>query len=107
MTITYTWLIDQLDTKPQEDGKTDVVVDACWRCNGTDGTYNASLYGITHFPLSQSGSFTPYNQLTKDQVLGWCYENGVNKADIEAAVAVQINQQVNPPIVTLPLPFAE
>ena len=104
MTITYTWIIEQLEVKPQEDDKTNVVVTASWRCYGTDGTYNSNLYGATSFTLD-GGSFTPYDQLTQDQVLGWCYANGVDQTAVEANVAAQIEAQVNPPIITPPLPW--
>ena len=52
-----------------------------------------------------SGSFTPYEDLTQEQVLDWCYANGVDKNAIEANVTQQINDQINPPVVTLPLPW--
>jgi len=38
-------------------------------------------------------------------VLGWCYENGVDQAAIEANVTLQIENQIDPPVVTLPLPW--
>jgi hypothetical protein len=37
--------------------------------------------------------------------LQWCYENGVDKTAIEANVTAQIENQINPPVVTLPLPW--
>jgi hypothetical protein len=43
--------------------------------------------------------------LTKDQVLGWIWANGVDKAATEAAVEGQIQNQINPPIVSPPLPW--
>ena len=38
-------------------------------------------------------------------MLDWCYENGVDQAAIEANVTLQIENQINPPVVTLPLPW--
>jgi hypothetical protein len=38
--------------------------------------------------------------------LNWCYENGVDKTAIEANVSKQIADQINPPVVALPLPWA-
>ena len=38
-------------------------------------------------------------------MLDWCYENGVDKTAIEANVTAQIENQINPPVVTLPLPW--
>jgi hypothetical protein len=51
-------------------------------------------------------SFTPYANLTQDQVLGWIWASGVDKDATEAAVEQQIQNQINPPIVTPPLPWA-
>jgi hypothetical protein len=102
---TITWLIEAMDCKPQEGDLTDVVITAHWRCNGTDGTYNATVYGTCSF--SQPGEpFTPFDQLTQEQVLGWCWSSGVDKDATEANIDTQIANQVNPPIVTPPLPWA-
>ena len=103
--MTILWLIERLLVKPTEGSNTDVVITADWRCNGTDETYSGTCYGSCSFQ-PPSGSFTPYEDLTQDQVLQWCYENGVDKTVIEANVTSQIENQINPPVVTLPLPWA-
>ena len=103
--MTILWLIERLLTKPVEGSLTDVVITADWRCNGTDETYSGTCYGSCSFQ-PPSGSFTPYPDLTQDQVLQWCYANGVDKTAIEANVTAQIENQINPPVVSLPLPWA-
>ena len=102
--MTILWLIERLLTKPVEGSETNVVITADWRCNGTDETYNGTCYGSCSFQ-PPSGSFTPYDELTEQQVLDWCYANGVDKTAIEANVTSQIENQINPPVVTLPLPW--
>ena len=102
--MTILWLIERLLVKPTEGPNTDVVITADWRCNGSDETYSGTCYGSCSF-APPSGSFTPYEDLTQDQVLQWCYENGVDKTAIEANVTQQIENQINPPVVTLPLPW--
>ena len=102
--MTILWLIERLLVKPTEGSLTDVVITADWRCNGTDETYSGTCYGSCSFQ-PPSGSFTPYPDLTQEQVLQWCYENGVDKTAIEANVSLQIENQINPPVVTLPLPW--
>ena len=110
---TLSWLIERLLVKPTEGPLTDVVITADWRCNGTETTgsgdteksYSGTCYGSCSFQ-PPSGSFTPYPDLTQEQVLGWCYENGVDKNAIEANVTAQIENQINPPVVALPLPWA-
>jgi len=103
--MTILWIIERLLVKPTEGSLTDVVITADWRCNGTDDTYSGTCYGSCSF-APPTGEFTPYEDLTQEQVLGWCYSNGVDQAAIEANVSLQIENQINPPVVTLPLPWA-
>jgi hypothetical protein len=103
---TITWNISQLDCVPQAPEGADYVICCHWQCNGVDGQYSASVYSTCSFPVVQGESFTPYADLTQDQVLGWCWANGVDKDSAEAAVAQQIENQINPPIVSPPLPWA-
>ena len=103
--MTILWLIERLLCKPIEGSNPDVVITADWRCNGSQDNYSGTCYGSCSF-APPTGSFTPYEDLTQDQVLGWCYENGVDKTAIEANVTLQIENQINPPVVTLPLPWA-
>ena len=104
--MTINWIIERLLVKPTEGTLTDVVITADWRCNGSQDSYSGTCYGSCSF-APPSGSFTPYNELTEQQVLDWCYQNGVDKAAIEANVTAQINDQINPPVVVLPLPWSE
>ena len=98
------WTISQLDCKPQEDGKTDVVVVAHWQCTGTQDKYTAQVYGTASFTLKQGSNFTPYADLTQDQVLGWVWQS-VDKDATEVNVNAQLEAQINPPIISPPLPW--
>ncbi len=40
-------------------------------------------------------------------MLDWCYAAGVDKSAIEANVTLQIENQIHPPVVVLPLPWIE
>jgi hypothetical protein len=102
--ITINWIIERLLVKPTEGTLTDVVITADWRCNGTQDQYSGTCYGSCSF-APPSGSFTPYEDLTEQQVLGWCFANGVDQKAIEANVTQQIADQVNPPVITPPLPW--
>jgi len=101
---TILWIIERLLVKPTEGTLTDVVITADWRCNGSQDNYSGTCYGSCSFQ-PPTENFTPYDQLTQDQVLGWCYANGVNQTAIEANVSAQINDQINPPIIAPPLPW--
>jgi hypothetical protein len=105
--MTILWLIERLLCKPVEGPNTDVVITADWRCNGTQESFSGTCYGSTSFAPPSGSGFTPYEDLTQDQVLSWCYANGVDQAAIEANVTAQIQNQINPPVVSLPLPWIE
>jgi hypothetical protein len=68
-----TWLIEQMECAVQQDGETDVVITAAWRCNGEqvdgDKTYTGTIYGSSTFTYT-GGEFTPYDQLTAGTGLG-------------------------------------
>jgi hypothetical protein len=102
--ITLSWIIERLLVKPTEGTHTDVVITADWRCNGSQDNYSGTCYGSCSF-APPSGEFTPYEDLTQDQVLSWCFANGVDKTSIEANVSLQIENQINPPIIAPPLPW--
>ena len=102
--ITLNWIIERLLCKPVEGTLTDVVITADWRCNGSQDNYSGTCYGSCSF-APPTGEFTPYPDLTQDQVLGWCFSNGVDQSAIEANVTQQIENQINPPIIAPPLPW--
>ena len=102
---TITWVIEWMQTTPTTANPAECVITAGWRCNGVDGNYNGTMYGACSFP-GPGTPYTPYANLTQDQVLGWCWANGVDKNAAEAAVQTQIDNQINPPVITPPLPWA-
>lgn len=105
-TTVFTWTITQLDCLPTSPEGTDYVVTAHWQCNGVFADTYGSVYSTTAFTVKEGSDFTPYEDLTQDQVLGWIWSSGVDKDSAELAVDTQIQNQIAPPIVVLPLPWA-
>jgi hypothetical protein len=83
-----TWNISQLDRNLPGG----FVYTAHWTVSATDGDYSASSYGSCGFDGELT---TPYEDLTKEQVLEWVWEK-VNKEEIESTLAAQIEAQKNP-----------
>ena len=102
---TFNWKIEQLNCYPQAEGQTDVVFTVHWRLTGTDGTYSGTVYSTCGVTYVAGTPYTPYADLTQDQVLNWIWANGVDKASAEAAVQTQIDNQINPPVVSPQLPW--
>lgn len=104
-----TWIIEWMRAKPAEGNLTNVVIEAGWRCNGTQvsnsNTYSGTVYGAA--AMGQPGSpFIQYDNLTEAKVLEWVWAAGVDKGSAEAAVQAQIDNQIAPPVVQPPLPWA-
>lgn len=108
MTVSYTWNVQRMDAYPEADGETDVVFNVHWTLSGVDGTYSGSVYGTQSVSLDPAAPFTPYADLTEAQVIGWVQgAMGTEQvAAYEGSVAQQIADQVNPPVVTPPLPWS-
>jgi hypothetical protein len=86
--MNITWSISQLDRKTA-DG---FVTCAHWTVSATDGDFSAGAYGTCGFDGELT---TPYESLTKEQVLEWVWQT-VDKDAYEASLATQIEAQKNP-----------
>lgn len=106
----YDWTIDTLWVKPSEGSLSNVVITAAWRCTGQEEsggkTYRASVYSTCSFSPPDPNNFINYENLTLAEVLNWVYSSGVDQQLTEDAVAQQIQDQINPPVIMPPLPWA-
>lgn len=87
---TYTWSVVQMD-RLTSDG---FVVTVHYTVSAVDGDFTASTYGTVGY-TQEEGSFTPYEQLTQAQVVGWVQES-LGKGTVEASLATQIEALKNP-----------
>jgi hypothetical protein len=86
----FNWDVVQMD-RLTSDG---FVVTVHYTVSAVDGDFTASTYGTVGYTQEET-NFTPYNSLTKDQVIGWV-QNSLGKDTVEASLADQINAQKNP-----------
>lgn len=88
--MTTTWTITQTDY----DIATGFIFCAHWTCNAVDGDYTAGSYGTCGFAAATPA--IPYDQVTMQEVLDWCWANGIDKDATEASLANNIALQKNP-----------
>jgi len=97
-----------MDTKPTEDGLTDVVVTVHWTREAQQYVGRepilVSCYGTMPCATPSATDFTAYPDLTYEQVCGWL-DAGLDVTSIDLGLANQIENIINPPIIVLPLPF--
>jgi hypothetical protein len=89
--INYNWQIVTMD-RLTSDG---FVVTVHYNVIATDGDYSANTYGTVGYTEQPGESFTPYEDLTEAQVVGWVQES-LGKDTVEASLAAQIEAQKHP-----------
>lgn len=109
MAVTNVWNVTQMDCYPEYEGEPDVVFTVHWTLTGTQDQYTGYVYGTVGVTLDPESPFTPYADLTLDQVVGWVQDalGAEQVAAYEANVAAQIENQINPTVVTPPLPWSQ
>jgi hypothetical protein len=107
---TFNWSVTNMDCYPQAEGQTDVVFQVGWICIGTENSggtdHSQSAQGIVNVTYAAGSPYTPYANLTQQQVLGWVYASGVDQAATEAQIQAGIDAKINPPVVSPPLPWS-
>ena len=88
--MTTTWKITATDYLTA-DG---FITTAHWTATAVDGEFTASIYSTCSFAAATPS--IPYNSVTEQEVLDWCWRNGVDKAATESALAANIALQKNP-----------
>jgi hypothetical protein len=105
---TFNWIISAMECKVKEDTLSDVVILVHWRYNANsivkEKEYFAETYGATSVGMPSGDSFTPYADLTKEQVVGWL-EASLDVPAMQLQLEANIELQINPIDVTLPPPF--
>jgi len=100
---TYNWIISAVECKVKEGDLDNVIFTAHWRYNATneDGI-NAEIYGAEFFEAPKEDDFTPFDEVTTEQVIGWL-EASLDVDIMKLYLDKEIILQLNPEIVTLQL----
>jgi hypothetical protein len=110
--IQYSWIIpqDAFQVLPSQGDMANVVKFIKWirRAEEVDGdvTYTAENSSTFICPEPNPEDYTPYDQLTFEQVCAW-FESGMNMETIDSALAKDIQQQNAPKTEILPNPFGQ
>lgn len=108
MPISFSWVINSMDQYPQSHGLSDVVFNVHWKRQATEvigaETYTSEVGNCYSMSDPDPGNFTPYHQLTFEQVCGWL-ESGLDVVNIDSYLSRQIEEKKNPIKISLPLPW--
>lgn len=104
---TFQWTIVSMPAYAMIDGQSDVVFEVNWACQAMEGkmALNAVTNGSVPVTYTAGSPFTPYDQLTEDQVWGWINPS-IDRPAVEANLQAMLAAQQNPEVVTPPLPWS-
>jgi hypothetical protein len=109
-TTNFQWVISQLNCAVESEGLPNVINMIHWRYNATqadgDKTWFAETYGATSVAQPNPQNFVPYEDVTEDEVIGWL-EAVLPVEAMQSSLEANINLQINPTEITLPLPWSQ
>ena len=94
MATVYTFTPTKLVCYLQQNGQQDVVFNIEWRYQASDGKYGYLTTGSCTTTYIAGQPFTPYDDLTQDQVVDWI------KGSLGTATLAQMQQQADLAIAT-------
>jgi len=109
MTNTYKWSIKNIFCYPNVEGKENVIFNVQYSVSATDGVNSFSAEKSQELELNSSKNFTPFDQLTEEQVLDWVKaavgDNNINQ--IQSSLDEIVTKLSNPPIINPTLPWVK
>lgn len=110
MATIYNWQISALDCIPDVNGMLDYVVTSHWRVTGDDGEgHSGQVYSTVSFVVDpDKPNFVPFEDITETMAIQWTQDalGEEQVAAIYTSIDTQIENQINPPIVSPALPWA-
>ena len=96
--MAVTWDVVSLDATKTVGSLSDVVTTVHWTANDADGEHIGSSYGSVGLAEADSGSFTAYKDITKNNAVAWAKAAlGADEVTaIETNIATQITESKTP-----------
>lgn len=96
--MAVTWNVVSLDATKTVGSLSDVITTVHWTASDADGDHTGSAYGSVGLSEADSGSFTAYASVTKDNAIAWAKAAiGTDEVTaIETRIAAQITESKTP-----------
>jgi len=96
--MAVTWDVASLDATKTVGSLSDVVTTVHWTASDSDGDHTGSAYGSVGLAAADSGSFTAYASVTKDNAVAWAKAaiGSDEVTAIETGIAAQITESKSP-----------
>ena len=96
--MAVTWDVVALDATKTVGSLSDVVTTVHWTASDADGDHTGYSYGCVALADADSGSFTAYADITKDNAIAWVKAalGSDEVTRIETSIAAQITESKTP-----------
>ena len=96
--MAVTWNVVALDATKTVGSLSDVVTTVHWTAYDVDGDHTGSSYGAVALAEADSGSFTAYADITKDNAIAWAKAalGSDEVTRIKTSIAAQITESKTP-----------
>ena len=96
--MAVTWDVAALDATKTVGSLSDVITTVHWIARDADGDHTGSAYGTVELAEADSGSFTAYADITKDNAIAWAKAalGSDEVTAIETRIAAQITESKTP-----------
>lgn len=91
--ITFTWKVRKLKCLDNLDNQQDVVKTVYWMCTASENGIDFDVAGSSPIEYNNE-SFTPFNSLTEEQVLEWCWNSNMKKSVIESTAEIGLQSKI-------------
>ena len=98
--MAITWDIAALDATKTVGSLADVITTVHWTASDSDGDHTGYAYGSVDLADADSGSFTAYASVTKDNAVAWAKAaiGSDEVTAIETRIAAQITESKTPTV---------
>ena len=98
--MAVTWDVVALDATKTVGSLSDVVTTVHWTASDADGDHSGYAYGSVGLAEADSGSFTAYADITKDNAITWAKAalGSSEVTAIETKIAAQITESKTPTV---------
>ena len=96
--MAVTWNVVNLDATKTVGSLSDVITTVHWTASDADGDHTGSAYGSVGLAAADSGSFTAYASVTKENAIAWAKAalGSDQVTSIETGIAAQITESKTP-----------
>ena len=96
--MSATWIVTDTNYRVSEDGLANVIYCLHWSCQDEQDGFSGRVYSTKAVSYAVGTPFTPWESVTQAVMVGWLKDaiSAEAVASAEAAVAAQIEAQINP-----------